>query len=328
MQIRQRGILLRPGVARKTGSGELAFLVHDDISLEHDTGDGHPESPHRILTILKHLEETGLLSKHPFIPARRATVDEITMAHDAGYYRMVKGVADRNGSFDGDTPTGGRSLDAAEMGAGSLLAAADEIMAGRSRRGFCLVRPPGHHATRSRAMGFCLFNNISICARYLRRRHGLDRVAIIDFDVHHGNGTEDVFKGDPSTFFLSLHRYPFYPGTGGPYGSRRKPTASRNIPLPAHTTPAEYLAALDGALLEVAAHRPEIVLISAGFDAHVNDPVGGLNLHTENFLSITKRIVRMAEKHADGRIISTLEGGYSLRDLGPCVEAHLTGLAD
>jgi acetoin utilization deacetylase AcuC-like enzyme len=306
----------------------MAFLVHDSVSLEHDTGNGHPESSERITAILDHFERADIFAKYPRIPARRATVDEITMAHDPGYYRKVKGVADRNGSFDGDTPTGGKSLEAAEMAAGSLLAAADEIMAGTSRRGFCLVRPPGHHATRSRAMGFCLFNSIAICARYLRQRHGLDRVAIIDFDVHHGNGTEDIFSEDPSTFFLSLHRYPFYPGTGGPYRSGRPPAANRNIPLPAHTTPADYLAALDHALLEVAAHRPEIILISAGFDAHINDPIGGLNLSTGDFEKITKRIVRTAEEHADGRIISTLEGGYGLSDLGPSVEAHLSGLGD
>ncbi len=322
------GILLRTGDDRENRSGVLAFLVHDSVSLDHDTGYGHPESADRVTAILDHFERAGVFAKVPLVAARRATVDEITMAHDPGYYRMVKSVADRNGSFDSDTHTGGRSLEAAEKASGALLAAADEIMTGRSRRGFCLVRPPGHHATKSRAMGFCLFNNIAVCARYLRRRHGLGRVAIVDIDVHHGNGTEDIFADDPSIYFLSLHRYPFYPGTGGPYHSRRRAAANRNVPLPAHTTPGDYLLALDQGLREVAAHRPEIVLISAGFDAHVDDPIGGLNLRTEDFLTITEKIVRMAEIHADGRVISTLEGGYGLAELGPNVEAHLQGLAE
>jgi acetoin utilization deacetylase AcuC-like enzyme len=304
----------------------LVFIVSDKICLEHDAGDAHPESPARLDAVFSHLESIGWLADLPRIDSRRATVDEISLAHDAGYHGLVKSVVARRGWFDVDTRTSERSLDAALTGAGSLLAAADMVMTGEMRRGFCLVRPPGHHATRDRAMGFCLFNNIAVCARYLQSRHGVERVAILDFDVHHGNGTEDIFKDDPTVFFLSLHRYPFYPGTGGPYGRQNGTRACRNVPLPAHVTPTEYLAALDQALVEVAAHRPEVILVSAGFDAHRDDPIGGLNLGTEDFRRITERIARLADEYAEGRIISTLEGGYSLQALGPSVQAHLIGL--
>jgi acetoin utilization deacetylase AcuC-like enzyme len=304
----------------------LAFLAYDELFLEHDTGPGHPESAHRLRAILSHLDESGLASRLVDLPPRAATREEIELAHDAGHYERVESFSRDARPFDLDTPTGHRSFEAARRAAGSTLAAADEVMSGGQTRGLCLVRPPGHHATSGRAMGFCLFNNLAVCARYLMREHAVSRVAIVDFDVHHGNGTEAIFARDPAVFYLSLHRYPFYPGTGGPYADTEGLVAVRNVPLPGSLPPEEYHRFFDRAAEEVEAHAPEVVLVSAGFDSHVEDPIGGLNLETADFGRITGRIVELAERCADGRIISALEGGYSLRRLGECVAEHLRAL--
>jgi len=304
----------------------LAFLGYHESYLEHDSGAGHPESASRLTAIESHLEEAGLWEGLPRVEVRPAAREEIEAVHPGGLFDVVRSLSEHTGFLDPDTHVGRRSFDAALLAAGALLAAADEVMGGGERRGLCLVRPPGHHAGPSRSMGFCLFNNVAVCARYLKAAHGVERVAIVDFDVHHGNGTEDAVREDPDVFFLSLHRYPFYPGTGGPGPGPAGTVAVKNCPLPASISREEYFAALEEGLREVERFAPEVILVSAGFDAHVADPIGGLCLESEDYGAITERIVTVAERTARGRVISTLEGGYGLRALGPSVEAHLRAL--
>ena len=304
----------------------MAFLAYDDLFLEHDTGPGHPESPDRLVAIVDHLTSRGLFGRARRIELRPATREELALAHDEDHIARMAGTEGRSGRLDPDTRVGPRSHDAALLAAGSLLAATDEVMGGGETRGMCLVRPPGHHAERGRAMGFCLYDNVAICARYAQRRHGIERVAIVDFDVHHGNGTQDVFKDDESVFYLSLHRYPFFPGSGGPADGGDAPVATLNVPLPGGTPREVYHEAFDRALERVEAFAPEFLVLSAGFDAHRDDPIGGLGLTAADFGLLTEKLVALAERTAKGRVVSALEGGYGLRALGPCVEAHLTAL--
>lgn len=304
----------------------MAFLSYDSTYLEHDTGPAHPEAAVRLVSVVAHLKKEGIWERARHLTPRPAVRAEIELAHEPHHFDRVADAVRREAHLDPDTVTSARSLDAALLAAGATLTAADEVMAGEDRRGLCLVRPPGHHATPDRAMGFCLFNSLAVCARYLRAEYAVKRVAIIDFDVHHGNGTEEIFCEDPGVFYLSLHRYPFYPGTGGPYDTWNRGVAVRDIPLPADTTPEQYHKSLARGLSEVAAYQPEVVLVSAGFDAHRLDPIGGLGLTEEDFHEITRAIVALAERTAKGRVISALEGGYNLDVLGPSVEQHLRAL--
>ncbi len=303
------------------------LLFDDDAFLLHDAGPGHPEGPDRLLAVRAHLAARppipGLRRRSP----RAATEDEVALVHTREHIREIRAACAAGEWLDPDTHAGPASWEAALRAVGAVLDAADAVVAGPESRAFCLVRPPGHHAMPSRAMGFCLFDNVAIGARYLREAHGIRRVAIVDFDVHHGNGTEEAFRRDPDVLFLSLHRWPFYPGTGGPGPEGRTSVATRNVPLPVDTVPEYYHLKLEEGLREVTAHHPEIVLVSAGFDAHAEDPVGGLGLSTADFGRITRAIVAAADSTARGRVVSVLEGGYSREHLGPCVEQHLRALA-
>lgn len=303
----------------------MLLLSHDEAFLRHDAGPGHPESPDRLTAILAHLDRAGITDASRRVAPREATREELARVHTDAHVETIRAVSERTGYLDGDTHVGKDSWEAARLAAGSTLAVADEVMAGPDRRGLCLVRPPGHHATSTRAMGFCLFNNVAVCARHLQDRHGVGRVAIVDFDVHHGNGTEEIFSTDETVLYLSTHRWPFYPGTGGPDAPEF--VATVNIPLRDVTRPDEFHASFDDGMEDVRAFAPEVVLVSAGFDAHVDDPVGGLNLDVDDFARITERIVGVAEETAEGRIVSVLEGGYGLDVLGPCVEAHARALS-
>jgi len=304
----------------------VLILSHHEAFLRHDTGPGHPESPDRLTTILAHLERAGITESSRLVPPRRATEEEIGLVHLPGHMATIRAACERTGYLDGDTHVGRESFSAALLAAGATLAVADEVMAGPDPRGLCLVRPPGHHATPGQAMGFCLFNNAAICAAYLRERHGLGRVAVIDFDVHHGNGTQDAFHDDETVLYLSTHRYPFYPGTGGPQTVGEPPKATLNFPLGAATPPERFHEVFEAGMDAVCAFAPEAIVVSAGFDAHRDDPVGGLNLSVGDFGRITETIVAAAERTASGRIVSTLEGGYGLSTLGACVEAHARAL--
>jgi acetoin utilization deacetylase AcuC-like enzyme len=301
-------------------------LVIDDRFQAHDPGPGHPESPARIRAILDALaqyQRSGLVRLDP----RPATVDELALVHAPSHIAHVAATAGRpRYAFDADTPTSARSFDTALLAAGGYLALVEAIMAGEVENGFAFVRPPGHHAEPDRAMGFCLFNNVAIAARHLQQRFGIRRVLIVDWDVHHGNGTQDAFFADPDVLYVSTHQYPFYPGTGGAteVGGGAGAGRTLNVPFPAGCGDDEYIAAFTDVIVPIAAQfRPEFVLVSAGFDAHRRDPLAAMTVTDEGFRAMARLLVRLAEQHADGRLAAILEGGYDLRALQTAIPAVL-----
>ncbi len=308
----------------------MTILIYDDIFLKHDTGYGHPENAKRLENSVKHLKETRLWDLLRIEKPRAASVAEIGLVHPQSYIKNVKQIADAGGGWlDGDTVVSSNSYDAAVYAAGAPLTAIDLIMKGVENNGFCLVRPPGHHATITRGMGFCLFNNVAIAAKYVQSKYHLERVLIIDWDVHHGNGTPDIFYSDPTVLYFSLHRYPFYPGSGRKEetGKDKGKGFTLNLPLLSDTLPEKYIKLfMDIMEHEADQFAPEFILISSGFDAYREDPIGGLNLGREDFYQLTRTVTKCAEKHCRGKIVSCLEGGYHLTDLPFCIEAHLKAL--
>jgi len=305
-------------------------LYHDRRMLEHRPPAGHPEKPERVETVLRHLKRTGLLDACPAGTVREATDEELRRVHAAPYLDALA-EADRRGggALEADTWMSPGSLTAARLAAGAAIEAVADLVGGRHRRAMGLVRPPGHHALPAGAMGFCLLANVAVAAREAIAHHGLNRVLIVDFDVHHGNGTQDVFYDSAEVAFLSIHRFPFYPGTGAKdeIGTGRGLGLTANIPLPFNTPAREYRSAFRARLHDLAdRHRPELVMISAGFDAMAEDPVGGLGLDFEDFDAITRDVVDVAETHAGGRLVSVLEGGYNPSLLAGCVETQLKAL--
>lgn len=304
--------------------------VHCDACYErHDTGPGHPESAVRYRVLREAL--AGLPPEIVRLPRRTATVAEILLAHESYYrdvvFRDVEEFADVLRT--GDTAICAESYDVALEATGAVLAAVDAVMAGEISRAFCAVRPPGHHASAGRGMGFCIFNHVAVAANYLRENHGLQRIAIVDWDVHHGNGTEAIFAEDPDIFYVSLHESGSYPHTGPAdfRGSGAGVGANLNLPLPHGSNGDLALAAWDeiaGPALD--AFRPEFVLVSAGFDARERDPLGGLNWTDETFAALTRRVVALAETHAAGRLVSVLEGGYNPPGLASAALAHVRAL--
>jgi acetoin utilization deacetylase AcuC-like enzyme len=235
------------------------------------------------------------------------------------------------GRFDSDTVVSSRSYEVALSAAGAAVAAVDAVLEQPGRRAFCLIRPPGHHATQNRAMGFCLFNNIAIAAHRAITHHKLERILIVDWDVHHGNGTQDIFYSDPRVMFFSIHRYPFYPGTGAANETGTGPGLgfTRNEPVSFGTSRAEYLKTFEQALADSAAKiDPQLVLMSAGFDAHALDPIGSLGLDTEDFEAMTDSVTKLANAHCQGRVVSLLEGGYNIPILAECIASHLLRLIE
>ena len=304
-------------------------MVLDRRYEEHDPGPGHPESPERIRTILDVLgnyRRPDLLT----LPPRLASIEEIALNHGAQHIDHVAASAGRPFyAFDADTPTSPRSFETALLAAGGYVALLDTIMAGDADNGFAFVRPPGHHAEADRAMGFCLFNNVAIGARHLRARHGLDRILVVDWDVHHGNGTQRSFYADPDLLYVSTHQYPFYPGTGAAaeVGSGAGKGRTLNVPLPAGCGDDEYVAAFATIVAPVAAQfRPVFVLISAGFDAHRRDPLAGMNVTEAGFRAMARILMRVARDHAHGRLAAILEGGYDMQALRVAVPVVLDEL--
>ncbi len=305
-------------------------VVFDQIYLQHETG-GHPENKMRLINTVSHLKETGLWDKITQIPARAATVDEICYNHDRSYVEKVREQIETRGGgiLDyGDTIGSPKSYEAALKAAGGLMEACDAVMQGDVANAAVLVRPPGHHATRSTAMGFCIFNNIAIAARHLQKKHGLQKIIIIDWDVHHGNGTQDSFYNDPNVFYFSTHRYPFYPGTGSQAqtGEGEGEGATLNLPFShddRETFLQEFRKAAEGPLAQF---KPEFVLISAGYDAYVDDPIAGLGLEIEDFGTLTRYCIDLANKTCGGKLVSTLEGGYNLQAIPRCIEEHFKEL--
>jgi acetoin utilization deacetylase AcuC-like enzyme len=300
-------------------------LVYDPIYLKHDTG-GHVESAQRLEAIISHLEETGLKKKLTLIKPRPASVEELSLVHTKQHISYIKGVAGKGGGWiDADTVMSPDSYEAALYAAGGTILAAEAVMEGKVKSAFALVRPPGHHATPRRAMGFCLFNNIAIAAKHALARY-VERVLIIDFDVHHGNGTQEIFYDRPEVMYISTHEYPFYPGTGGVEETGRGAAKGTkvNIPLPAGCGDSEYLQVFEQVITPAAKKfKPQLVLVSAGYDAHWADELAMMQLSVSGFAKIAGIIRELADELCEGRLVFALEGGYNLRALAASIKATL-----
>jgi acetoin utilization deacetylase AcuC-like enzyme len=305
----------------------VAYISHSDCG-RHDTGWGHPEHVGRLRAIPRALrDDAELFGRILHVEGRHASVDELLLAHDRGYVELVRAMAGAGGGrLDGDTVASEGSWEAATAGVGCVLDAVDMALDGRAARSFCAVRPPGHHALRAGGMGFCLFGNVAIAARYARERHGLGRILVIDWDVHHGNGTQALVEDEPDIHFVSMHQWPWYPGTGA--ADDRGPHSSIwNVPLPPGLPPARYVAALEDAIDRATrGFEPELVLISAGFDSLAGDPLGGFTLELEHVDQLTRGVVRRAASWCGGRVVSALEGGYAPERLGAACVAHLRAM--
>ena len=307
-------------------------LIHHPIYLKHDTGIGHPETARRYEVVMNALEKDvklwDALDKSTAEPASKGL---ILAAHTKEHFKRVEG-AFENGveNLDADTIISMHSFDAAMTAAGGACQAVDLVMSGAVKNAFCASRPPGHHATGEHAMGFCLFNNVAVAARYAQNKYKeIERVAIIDWDVHHGNGTQGIFYDDPTVFFFSMHQYPWYPGSGsrGENGFGRGLHSTLNVPVKAKTTAKDQLRMFDHALGDV--HRnfkPDFIFISAGFDAHETDPLGQLKLENKDFVTMTRTVKNWANEVCSGRVVSCLEGGYNLETLGETVRNHVAEL--
>jgi acetoin utilization deacetylase AcuC-like enzyme len=305
----------------------VALISNSDCG-RHDTGWDHPEHVGRLRAIPSALrQDPELLGRIEHLESRHATVDELTLAHDLRYIEHVRAVvASGGGRLDADTVASEGSWDAATAGAGAVLDGIDLAFGHTPRRSFCAVRPPGHHALRDSAMGFCLFGNVAIGAHYARRRHGVERVLIVDWDVHHGNGTQALVENERDIHFVSMHQWPWYPGTGA--ADDRGPHRNVwNVPMRASLEPQVYVdalrAAIDGA---TTGWIPDLILISAGFDSLAGDPLGAFTLEYEHFDGLTRFLVDRAETWCEGRIVSALEGGYAPARLGIACVRHLAAL--
>jgi acetoin utilization deacetylase AcuC-like enzyme len=309
----------------------MTLLYTDPLFLEHQTG-AHPERPERLRSITDRLQVTGLVARCRVGSYQPVSEADVAALHSPSQVQRVKQAAAHGGGrLDPDTVVSPASFGVALAAAGACRAAVDAVLAGQDTTALCLVRPPGHHATPVRSMGFCLFNNVALAARHARSAHGVNRVLVVDWDVHHGNGTQDIFYEDPVVMFLSIHRYGmgFYPGTGAADETGSGPGLgwTVNVPVRYGTPRADYRAAFESALHRAAdATKPELVLVSAGFDAHARDPIGSLGLEVEDFTWLTRQVLNVARTHAGGRLVSCLEGGYDLQALAESVAAHLEEL--
>lgn len=298
------------------------FIYHDKM-LHHDPGRGHPESPARLAAIKQAIEKAKL---HPIgIPITPATHHDLARVHTEEHISRIRQTCAENGRYpDPDTQMVQASWQAALLAAGGAISACQAVAGGKIDNAFCAIRPPGHHAEDHRAMGFCLFNNIAIATCWLQQNTALKRIAILDWDVHHGNGTQHTFLNNPGVYYASIHQHPFYPGTGWPW-ERGAQESNLNIQMPAGAGAAEWIEAVTQQILpEFQRFKPDFLLISAGFDAHHRDPIGGQRLKTETFAQMT----HLAKGIAHGRLVSLLEGGYHLEALGDCAVAHIQALQD
>jgi acetoin utilization deacetylase AcuC-like enzyme len=316
-----------------TGRYLHAGLVADPVCKIHDPGWGHPEMPSRYDAAFRALCSSNVIDQVEKIPCRIALDREVLRGHEEAYLELVKAEAGAGAASlsTGDTDLCERSLEAALYTVGGVLNAVDAVVKGRIKNAFCLVRPPGHHATLNRGMGFCLFNNVALAARHAQELHGIGRVLIVDWDVHHGNGTQDIFYADDSVFYFSIHQWPWYPGTGAreETGAGRGLGCTLNCPLPAGTGREPVLAAFENELMPAMdKFRPELVLISAGFDSRIGDPLGSFLLEDDDFSDMTRRVLDIARAHAGGRLVSVLEGGYNLAGLATAVSTHVNTLLD
>lgn len=313
------------------------FIVTDDVFMHHLTGLGHPESALRVKTSKLALQKNGLLTKDNTLKPRLATDQELLLCHTPEYINEVqknineciyRGIND--GSFQlstGDVQISIESDKVARYAVGGVLEGVDAVMEGHAKNVFCLVRPPGHHANSHIGMGFCIYNNVAIAARYLCQKYGLKRILIVDWDVHHGNGTQEIFYSDPSVFYFSTHNGRIFPGTGRleEIGAGAGKGFTLNFPIDSTYNPRQVIQQIFSEVLmeKMKSYRPEFVLISAGFDAHAEDPLGGFNLNTQDFVELTKIVKKIAEDYAQGRLVSVLEGGYNLDALADVIPAHV-----
>jgi acetoin utilization deacetylase AcuC-like enzyme len=310
----------------------MVTLYTDERMLDHRPPARHPERPERLQTVLRQLDRSGLSARCANGRMREATREELTRVHTAAYLdEITKFEKDGGGPIEADTWINSGSNRSALLAAGAAVEAVGGVWKGPDRLALCLVRPPGHHARPHDAMGFCLYDNVAVAAADALGRLGLERILIVDFDVHHGNGTQEIFYDDPRVAFVSIHRYPFYPGTGASNetGHGRGLGFTRNVPVAYGTRRHDYHAALHTAIEAMADKvKPELIISSSGFDAHARDPVGDLGLEVEDFEAITRAILEVAKTQCGGRLVSVLEGGYNLPILAGCVEAHLRTLLD
>ncbi len=305
-----------------------SVLVSDVAFEKHVTGFGHPEQPARNKAVLKALDNAGISDKFRKVEPRPCEDSDILRCHSGKYLNTVKAdvKAGETQLSTGDTAICPASLDIGRLAAGATLAAVDEVLAGKAFNAFCVVRPPGHHATPDKGMGFCLFNNIAIAARYAQKKHGIGKILIVDWDVHHGNGTQDVFYEDETVFFFSTHQSPWYPGTGEreETGKGKGLGSTLNRPCPAGSGRDKIVENAFGQdlLTVMNRFRPELILISAGFDSRIGDPLGQFRLVDEDFTSLTGIVLDLAKEYADGKVVSVLEGGYDLNGLGKAAVSH------
>ncbi len=308
-----------------------AGLLVDPIYIQHETGWGHPESHQRYEAITEALTDAGLIGRTIPLSQRRATADEISHCHTDEYIELAREDVE-SGKTDlstGDTSICRKSYEVAAAAVGGVLNAVDAVMSGKMETAFCAVRPPGHHARPAQGMGFCLFNNIAIGARYAQKRYGAEKVLIVDWDVHHGNGTQDIFDEDPSVFFFSTHQSPWYPFTGHAEetGKNKGAGTTMNCPFPAGAGMAEIGGAIRQKLVpSMKSFGPDLIMISAGFDSRIDDPLGRFKLTDADFVTLTQLLRELAEEHCHGRLISALEGGYNLTGLSSAVVSHVKAL--
>src|SRR5215470_9159358 len=318
-----------PTTARQTG------LLFDDVFLKHLAGDttGHPERPARLIAIRDGLEKAGLMKDLYRIAPRRVTDQELTLVHQPAYIALVRRELSNLKGFrelsTGDTLVSPGSLQAAELAAGGVLNVVDAVMNGKVKNAFAAVRPPGHHATPDRGMGFCIFNNVAIAARYLQKKHGIGRVLIVDWDYHHGNGTQDIFYNDGSVFYFSTHHYGAYPGTGSAQetGQGAGSVKILNVPMVPGAGDAQFLQAFETRLVPAARNfKPDFIIISAGFDSMRNDVLGQFDITPQGYAAMTRIVMKLADEFRHGRVVSVLEGGYRLDGLAESVVAHVKAL--
>ena len=303
-------------------------ILTTDTYLNHYTGQGHPEKADRVTVVIEHLKKLNsknLVWKKP----EKFDLKYLKLVHDNNYLKNLKDSFPSQGLnfLDGDTILSPGSKQAAMDAVGSIITAIDGVMKKDFRNAFCAVRPPGHHAEKKKAMGFCVYNNVAVGAYYLLEKYNLSKVAIIDFDVHHGNGTQDIFYENENVLFISTHQYPYYPGSGSEQ-EKGKFNNIYNIPLSAGTNSREYFDAFEHALKKLNEFQPEFILISAGFDAHKDDPLAQNKLETEDFYNITKRILETSKNFCNGKVVSILEGGYDLLALRDSTKRHVDALIE
>ena len=303
-------------------------LITSDTYQNHNTGDGHPEKIDRVTVVIDNFKK---LDNKDLVWIKPSKFDRslLEITHNSDYINFVeKSFPEKGVSFlDGDTIVSPGSKDATSDAVGSIITAIDGVQNKNFKNAFCAVRPPGHHAEKNKAMGFCIYNNVAVGANYLINKYKLNKVAIIDFDVHHGNGTQDIFYDNEKVLYISTHQYPYYPGSGT-NDEKGKHNNILNIPLPAGTTSEEYLNAYEFVLKKIREFKPEFILLSAGFDAHKDDPLAQLQLESKDFYNITKRTLELSKQYCDGKVVSILEGGYDLLALQESTEMHVKALLE